>query len=119
MRAWLVVAVLGGGCNAVMAGMTAAAEGPPSAEGHLLGGGHEPSLVRKPEAILALHQGRLLRLQTEGSRPDELLDHVELAEVSPEGDALATGSPCGPCGPRLASFRGSTHGIVAAGRTLR
>lgn len=90
MRTWLLVAFLGSGCNAVTGGMIAAAEGPPSAEGHLVGGGHEPSFVRKPEAIFALHQGRLLRLQTDGSRRDELLDHVEGADVSPEGDAIAT-----------------------------
>lgn len=73
-----------------MGGMIAAAEGPPSAEGHLVDGGHPPSFVRKPEAIFALHKGRLLRLQTDGSASDELLDHVELAEVSPAGDAIAT-----------------------------
>lgn len=90
MRAWLLVAVLGSGCNAIMGGLIAAAEGPPSAEGHLVGGGHPPSFVQKPEAIFALHKGRLLRLQTDGSANDELLDHVELAEVSPAGDAVAT-----------------------------
>ena len=90
MRAWLLVAVLGSGCNAIMGGLIAAAEGPPSAEGHLVGGGHPPSFVQKPEAIFALHKGRLLRLQTDGSASDELLDHVELAEVSPAGDAVAT-----------------------------
>jgi hypothetical protein len=90
MRIWLFFALLVSGCNAVMGGLIAAAEGPPSSEGHLVGGGHEPGFVQRPEAIFALHKGRLLRLQTDGSRRDELLDHVDRAEVSPAGDAIAT-----------------------------